>query len=112
MINTTLSTNFFLAFFVYLIINFDLRRKKTVTNADSFTPTLLKRHMTLFRYKIDLRVAPTLMCLINGGRGIIIVLALENQKNNRPKTKNYITEGPRKIKNQEVAPPQLLGTRE
>ena len=37
--------------------------------------------------------------------GLIIVLALENQKNNRPKTKNYITEGHKKISKQEVDPP-------
>ena len=51
----------------------------------------------------------TLMCLINGG-GLIIVLALENRENNRPKTKNYITDGHKKISKQEVDPPRLLGT--
>ena len=36
---------------------------------------------------------------------IVIVLALENQKNNRPKTKNYITEYHKNIQIQEVDPP-------
>ena len=52
----------------------------------------------------------TLICLITGG-GLIIVLALKNHKNNRTKTKNYITElhyRRSQKKPQEVDPPSFI----
>ena len=42
------------------------------------------------------------------GEGLIIVLAVENQKNNSPKTKNYTTEDYQKIEKTEVDDPQLI----
>ena len=49
------------------------------------------------------------MCLIVGG-GSNKMLLRENQKNNRPKTKKCITEGHKKVQNQESDPPLQLGT--
>ena len=48
----------------------------------------------------------TLMCLIVGGSNKMLLR--ENQKNNRPKTKKCITEGHKKVQNQESDPPPTI----